>query len=266
LDLFVPYSPVVGVAELPQQPLEAMVSGTLADKPLLIGSVRDEGLIFAYEAFPDPESRVAEDAVMTTSFGAANAHRILKQYPRSAAGKSAKDMRNHTSLWATDGLFHCAIRYGALALAPNATNATNATNAPAGKRVSPVWVYHFDQVPTFGEQGWTPGFTECIPAVCHSAELPYLFRTEAYIASLNASFSPRERTLGESMETFWANFARDGEPGTDAINDVTWPPFDATEEASMRFKVDGSAVSTVVNAAQRDKCQFWDQLGYEWHG
>ena len=49
--MFVPFSPVVGTPMLSMQPLDAIERGELQDKPLIIGSVRDEGVIFVYEAF-----------------------------------------------------------------------------------------------------------------------------------------------------------------------------------------------------------------------
>lgn len=253
LDLFVPFSPVVGVAEFPVTPIQSIIDGSMHDKPLIIGSVHDEGLLFAYQAFPTGETQVIEDAVLDVSFGVRNGHRILERYPRSALAKSMNDMRNHTGNWSTDSLFHCSIRHSALLLANGTT-----------PRKSSTWIYHFDQVPSFGVQGWTPGFEECIPAVCHSAELPYLFHSDAFLAALNASFTSQELKLSTAMNAYWANFATTGIPGAPRLQ-PEWPPFTAAE-ASMIFKAETADVSTVVEEVYRAKCEFWDGIGYIWSG
>jgi carboxylesterase type B len=278
-DLFTPYSPAVGTKELPLQPLEAIERGTFQDKPVILGTVRDEGLLFGYQAFPTAESRTVEDGVLEAGFGLLNGPRILKQYPRSAAGKQARDMRNHTGVIATDGLFHCAARHGALTLA---------SHTASGKRASSTWHYHFDHVPNkpLAARIWLPGFDECLESVCHSSELPFLWRANTSLAFINASFTPSEAAMAETLQSLWANFAKTGSPSgtpsgesaassssSSSSSDATasllgagslpaWPPFSAVDEPMMRFTADPP--SGVDHKAWRDKCAFWDTLGYSW--
>lgn len=264
-DLFTPYSPAVGTKDLPLQPLEAMEKGVFQDKPVILGTVRDEGLLFAYQAFSSPESRTVEDGVLTAGFGLVNGGKILRQYPRSAAGKAAKDMRNHTGVIATDALFHCAARHGAQVLA---------SHEASGRRASSTWHYHFDHVPNYplATKIWLPGFDECVGSVCHSTELPFLWRANTSLAFINTSFTPSESAMAETMQKYWANFAKAGAPGgvgeretstaTSPQGGAAWPPFSTADEPMMRFSADPP--SGVDRGFWKAKCAFWDQLGYRW--
>lgn len=158
---------------------------------------------------------------------------------------SRHDERNHTGVVTTDALFHCAIRHGALALGRQPS------------RRSPTWVYHFDHVISFGDRVWLPGFAECVDKVCHSAELPYLFRANTSLAFINASFTPAEERLASTIQSMWGRFAKTGSPATGG-----WPAFDAANESMMRFTA--TPASSADEAAWRPKCAFWDKLGYRW--
>ena len=94
LDLFQPYGPTAGTPELPYQLMEGFLSGDALDLPLILGSVRQEGMIFIYEAFSKPVARAEEDALLVAIFGLKDIEKVLKQYPRNPA--HYKDLRNHT--------------------------------------------------------------------------------------------------------------------------------------------------------------------------
>ena len=254
MTVFVPFSPVIGTAELPEQPLEALAGGRWHDKPLVMGTVRQEGVLFLYEAFPRRESALEEAALLSATFGVRAAAAIHHQYPPTEHETRSGDYHNHSAVITTDGLFHCAVRHAALLL------------ATSKQRASDVFVYHFDHKFSFGKAAWTPKFTECIDAVCHSEELPYVFHTDVH-AMLNVSFTPKEEVLSDAMQAHWASFALRGKPL------ATWPRFGNATEIAMRFTTDESAAmgpegrgvgSHVEEAAYRPKCRFWDRLGYNW--
>ena len=180
LSLFQPYSPVVGTPELAVQPMVGFLNGTSMDVPTMMGSVRQEGLIFVYEAFAKgPTSRTIEDALMAVIYGVDNVEKILKQYPRN---KSKHDMRNHTAPIVTDSLFHCPIRHISLRMA---------------NRSRTNFVYHFDHVLTFGSKFWDPSAPICVGNVCHGEELAIVF--DPNLARINATYSADEQALSRSM-------------------------------------------------------------------
>ena len=253
-DLFVPYSPAVNTKVLAMQPLAAIERGLWHDKPVVIGSVANEGKLFAYQAFPSPESRTVEDGLLAAGFGASNSVEILRQYPRSEASKEAHDVRNHTGIIATDGLFHCAIRHAARNLA---------AQARAGSRTSRTWLYHFDHVVSFGREMWLPAFPECLDAACHSEELPFVWLANSSLAAFNATFTAPEAALAETMQRYWAAFAKGGAPlARQEVGAASWPVYDAATEVMMRFTA--SPPSGSDRHAWAPKCKFWDQLNYTW--
>ena len=84
LSLFQPFSPVVGIAELPAQTFQAFLNGAAHDVPVLLGSVRQEGVIFIYEAFTGAEPLLEETALLELIYGIKATPKIKKQYPMYA--------------------------------------------------------------------------------------------------------------------------------------------------------------------------------------
>lgn len=262
-DLFVAFSPVVGKLELPVQQLQGFVQNhTVADVPLLIGTNREETLLFVHDAFSEPLSRVEETAVQALIFGGDDARQINKQYPRDEASKAAGDYRNHTTNFTTDSLFHCPVRHAALM--------QTRMREQWGTRTSATYGYHFDQVISFDAAFWVPSSPFCVGHVCHGEELPYVFNinltASAQVRKYNSSFTPAEVTLAHSMQTYWANFAKTGAPGSftpPGGAPLAWPVLTVAQEQLMNLTaLEGG--NHVDSASYREKCAFWDVLGYEW--
>lgn len=64
LSLFQPYSAVVGVDELPKQPFTMLLVGLAHDIPVIFGSVRQEGLLFIYSAYPTSKLSRTDEGVL----------------------------------------------------------------------------------------------------------------------------------------------------------------------------------------------------------
>jgi para-nitrobenzyl esterase len=58
-----------------------------------------------------------------------------------------------------------------------------------------------------------------------------------------------DRQLAETMETYWTNFARTGDPNGPGL--VTWPSYDSQKDNVLEFG-DSVAVRFKVNAAGLD--------------
>ena len=115
LNLFVPWTPVVGTAEVPVQPLHAFQNGdAIADVPVVMGTVTNEALEFVYSGFGSPVGLLEYDALLAAVYGLGAGKKIRTQYPAAA---KTKDYRNHMSVFVTDSLFHCATRNATLSLA-----------------------------------------------------------------------------------------------------------------------------------------------------
>lgn len=129
-----------------------------------------------------------------------------------------------------------------------------------GARSANTWMYHFDHVISFGADFWIPSNPICVNAVCHSEELPYIWQPN--VSSLNASFTPAEAALSQSMQSYWSSMAHTGAPSSAAV----WPPLTMAQEQAMKFHTgsNGGPPNSIDLAAYKDKCSFWEKIGYKW--
>jgi carboxylesterase type B len=99
---------------------------------------------------------------------------------------------------------------------------------------------------------WGPNFTFCDNAVCHAAELPFVFQPPA-LSAFGDNMTPQELVLSNLMGAFWTNFAAAGVP------DPSWPPYNALSQ--MHFTLNSSIEHDFLGAT----CDFWDNvIGYKW--
>jgi para-nitrobenzyl esterase len=99
-----------------------------------------------------------------------------------------------------------------------------------------VFVYRFSYVPAAMREQWKDG-------VPHGAEVPYAFGT---LGVRLGPFPPPEPTpedeaVARMVNTYWANFARTGDPNGPAL--AKWPLYDPGKDEILEFRPDGSAVA-----------------------
>lgn len=96
-----------------------------------------------------------------------------------------------------------------------------------------VWQYQFEQP--------LPGTGSV--STRHSGELPYVFGAPQLPGNkmMGATFGATDARLSEVMQTFWTNFAKNGNPNGAGLPD--WPKFKNGSEEIMRFTPNGAAVS-----------------------
>ena len=250
LSLFQPFTPTVGTSILTQQPIQSFVDGKVMDVPIIMGSVRQEGMIFVYEAFQKTLTRTVEDGLLVVIYGLKNIEKILHQYPRNhSGGIVGKDMRNHTAPIVTDSLFKCPIRKVLLTLSAMEKN---------GTRQNKVYNYHFDHVLSFGNKFWLPSAPICVDTVCHGDDLPILFHTN--LTSLQGTYTKEEQQLSLDMQGYWGSFAKQGAPGGSSLG-VEWPAFESVKESAVKLS---TTEEGIVDHQYTTMCAFWDELGYEW--
>jgi para-nitrobenzyl esterase len=101
---------------------------------------------------------------------------------------------------------------------------------------APAYVYRFSYVPAAMQEQWRSG-------VPHGAEVPYAF------ATLGVSMgpfpapppTPEDEAVARAVNTYWANFARTGDPNREGL--PKWPLYDPSKDEILEFRPDGSLVA-----------------------
>jgi para-nitrobenzyl esterase len=92
-----------------------------------------------------------------------------------------------------------------------------------------TYVYRFSYVAESVRKEW--------PGAPHATEIPYAFDTVA--AKYGPKLAPRDGIAASTMNAYWANFAKSGDPNAPAAGPVAWAAYDARTEAILDFTNDG---------------------------
>ncbi|KNC53439.1 cAMP-regulated D2 protein [Thecamonas trahens ATCC 50062] len=152
LSVFLPWN-VNKAGPVPDNQLTAMRAGKVQRKPMIMGNVANEGVIFIYDAVQHPLSKTEYEAIVAGVFGL-HAPRVLDLFPGNVI-----DSRVPMSHLATYYVMICPQRYAMEAMAQNA----------------PVYAYLFDHPWSFARSGWGANYTFCFHQVCHGSGLPFMF-------------------------------------------------------------------------------------------
>ncbi|KAL2102831.1 hypothetical protein ACEWY4_001999 [Coilia grayii] len=243
LEIFESWGPYIDGDLIKEQAVTAFQKGHWQkEKPVLLGTTSEEGVIFVYGVFTKPVTPV-ECTVYTTAIFKQHTIRILRKY--LPMYKDA-DRRNMLSQIVTDYVFLCPSRRAARA------------GALAG---SSVWMYVFDHV-TSDPSVWS-GMSMCFKHVCHGAEIPFLFDS-APVG--NFSLTVPERLLSNRMLCYWGAFAHGGSPGSrhqqshfcQQQRPPAWPQYTAPSGWLM---MNLTVRSHAQAGSRNDICDFWDKLG-----
>ena len=72
----------------------------------------------------------------------------------------------------------------------------------------------------------------------HASEIPYVFDNLSHRDG--ASITPKDKEVARLMNTYWANFAKTGDPNGKGL--PKWPVYDPKKDQLLEFRTDGSAV------------------------
>ena len=95
-----------------------------------------------------------------------------------------------------------------------------------------AYVYRFSYIPAAMREQWRNG-------VPHGAEVPYAFDTLG--AASRSTPAPQDQAVARTVNTYWANFAKSGDPNGPGL--PTWPRHDPSKNEILEFRTDGSAVA-----------------------
>ena len=94
----------------------------------------------------------------------------------------------------------------------------------------PTYAYRFSYVPNAMEETWKTGAP-------HATDVPFAMNTVA--AVLGDRSTARDARVARSMNGYWANFARTGDPNGRGL--PRWPAYDSGRDELMDFARDGQA-------------------------
>ncbi|KAL4660230.1 crystal protein-like [Arapaima gigas] len=243
LEMFEVWGPCIDGGLIKEQAVTAFQNGHWQrEKPILLGTTSEEGVIFVYGVFSKPVT-VLECTVYATAIFRQHALKILHKYLPLFKGT---DKRAMLSQIVTDYVFLC----------PSRKSAREAIQSG-----SAAWMYVFDHVVS-DRRVWD-GLNFCYDHVCHGAELPFLF-SSATVA--NFTLSPAEKLLANRMLCSWGTFAQAGDPSTLSVQSAfchqqrlpPWPQY----SGDSNWLVMNFTVRSHPQASPRDPiCDFWDTLG-----
>lgn len=233
------FSPVVDGIVLPAHPFDPIAPGISADKPLIVGSNRDE-VVFFQMLSPDKsvfsldvaglEKRVSE------RFGA-HASKLLEAYQHSRPDALPSEIAIAIESAAFAGA-------GAIAIAERKVAQARA----------PVFMY----LMTDHINATVPGTNYPIGAM-HAMDIRLKFDNLDVAEARQPSLTPEEHAdhqlAAKNMSRFWASFARTSKPT--APGQPTWPAYDLQSRATMMI----AARCHVAEDPFPAERQVWSEIG-----
>ena len=219
------FQPTFGTEVLPQRPIDAIAAGAAADIDILVGTTREEALIFIVdlrEMFNEPLVEATLDAVMAAS--GRNGKNVLDVYRRNRSGSEPHELAAAVE---TDRMF----RLPAIRLA-DAQSAHNPNTR----------MYQF---------AWRSTAMDGAFGACHFLEVPFVFDQLDNDQARGIAGDPPQ-ALADSVHAAWVAFAKTGDPQHAGL--PTWPTWNVDARPTMVL----DTVPAVVNDPAADERLLWD--------
>lgn len=209
---------------IPEVVMDQFAEGRQIDVPLLTGSTADEG------STQPPISTLAEYERRARADYGDMASEFLRVYPANSDAEAVRSSRrmigNRIFNWENWTWANMQVKTGR----------------------SPVYFYHFGQVPPKPDYPGRGGDLEHSIGSFHTADIPYVFET---LDARSWPWRTIDRELSDTMARYWINFAASGDPNSAGL--PAWPRYDAGRDTTLLIK-DGIRVGATP---ERSALEFW---------
>lgn len=221
---FEPWVPVIDNIIVHGQLYQTVQNLSFPLKPLITGTVNDEGVYFIYKQWDKPVSPILYAEIGLAIFRE-KALKVGERYPPVLG----QDQRPLLSKIATQWVFACPTRIFA--------------------RKASTYSYLFGY-PLISDEKQNKSI--CYEHVCHGDELPFLFESRWL------NFTDAGRRVSQSMATYWTNFAKTQNPNQPLQVPILWPKVINSNESYIYFQDPLEVRENYL----KDECDFWDEIGY----
>ncbi len=223
------WAPMSGGDVLPLPPAEAISNLHRVQVPVLIGTNRNEGRLFAQLLSYVGKLNLRSGYEARLQRMHADPTAIMAHY----ADVAAQSRWDAFADIVTDGGFACPTRRLGQAL----------------RTRTPVYAYEFDD-PQAPYGLWRLPFSHPLGAY-HASELVYLFQ-RPWVLSGEPAFTPAQQALADTLQDYWGAFARTGDPN--GAGRPRWPRFDGNTPLALS----PGRIGATPDFVQRHRCGFWD--------
>ena len=237
------FGPVVDGTYLPHDPFDPSAPAFSKDKPLMVGTNRDEMAFFYWERKATDLFTLTDDglkAQLDKDFGA-NAEKILATYRQSRPNASPSDLYIAIST-------SRAMWLGSVEIAEK----------KFAQKGAPVYMYMF----THESNMIVPGTTHRLGAA-HATEIWYKFDNVNEEPPKNfpgpplIGDDPDRFKAAKNMSEMWATFARTGKPG--AKGQPPWPAYTLPKRSTMMINTECKVEDSPFGL----ELALWDSLNLE---
>ncbi|XP_066269317.1 cAMP-regulated D2 protein-like [Branchiostoma lanceolatum] len=241
IEMFMNWGPTIDSDIVPGQTINLFANGKFQKKPLIIGTVLEENVVFINMGFKQPITNKLKLAEVLAAFVHEKALAVFREY----SPKKSEDYRAILSVISTDWMFTCPTRSVARNVASVGGN---------------VWLYLFDHVWSF-KHLWE-SHDCCNGHVCHGEDLPFVFQTTRLI---DVNMTADEQVLADTMAYHYGNFAHTGDPNkpgphTSSVKPagLHWPVYNKDNNFTCLNIT--TPENVLMENYREEKCDFMDKL------
>ena len=237
------FGPVVDGTYLPHHPFDPRAPEISKDKPLIVGTNKDEMAFFYWERKATDLFTLTDDGLKSQlhkDFGA-NAEKILATYRKSRPGASPSDL--YIAITTSRAMWLGSIEIAEKKFA---------------QKGAPVYMYMF----THESNMIVPGTNHRLGAA-HATEIWYKFDNVNEEPPKNfpgpplIGDDPDRFKAAKNMSEMWATFARTGHPG--AKGQPTWPAYTLPKRSTMMINTECKVEDNPYGL----ELALWDSLNLE---